>query len=339
MKDLAAEGVTTMSDQLTGAALGLQPELDLLTILALDPTNPVRLRSYFDSTIFIKDAITDLSSINIFPGEGYDKLRVIGTKFVLDGSTQGLTAGLNFNYIFPGPFPVGPDGLMDFASAAAVVVQAQPFYDQGWQMCFHANGDKAQDQLFAVVDTMRTANPRPDPRTRLEHFTVHQPSSLDQEVARAKALDLHVSVTIGHVFFWGQVFSETLLGADIADQIDPIRSLVEAGVVTSTHSDSPVVTCDPLRNVEIASTRLWQALPQEVLGGDQTVSVSEALKTVTLSAAHSLFLEKQVGSLEIGKLADLAVLEQDPTAVPSSQIDEIAVSRTYLAGKALYTAP
>lgn len=336
---LAAQGVTTMSDQLTGAALGLQAELDLLSALAIDPTNPVRLRSYFDSSIFIKNSVTDLSNLNIFPGEGYDKLRVIGTKFVLDGSTQGLTAGLNFPYIFPGPFPVAPDGLMDFASAAAVVNQAQPFYDKGFQMCFHANGDRAQDQLFMVVETMRTSNPRPNPRTRLEHFTVHQPASLAQEVARARELDLHVSVTIGHVFFWGEVFSKTLLGAAIADQIDPIRSLIEAGVVTSTHSDSPVVTCDPLRNVEIASNRLWQAVPQEVLGAEQTVSVDEALKTVTISAAHSLFLEKQVGSLEVGKLADLAILKQDPTTVPTDQIDEIEVLRTYLGGKALYVAP
>lgn len=336
---LAAQGVTTMSDQLTGAALGLGPELDLLNLLALDPTNPVRLRSYFDSSIFIKNSVTDLGNLNIFPGEGYDRLKVIGTKFVLDGSTQGLTAGLNFNYIFPGPFPVAPDGLMDFVSAAAVLSQAQPFYDKGFQMCFHANGDKAQDQLFMVVDAMRTSNPRPDPRTRLEHFTVHQPSSLAAEVARARELDLHVSVTIGHVFFWGQVFSQTLLGADIADEIDPIRSLIEAGVITSTHSDSPVVTCDPLRNVEIASTRLWQAVPQQVLGIDETVSVEEALKTITISAAHSLFLEKQVGSLEVGKLADLAVLNQDPTTVAPDKIDEIGVLRTYLAGKALFVAP
>jgi predicted amidohydrolase YtcJ len=339
MDVLAARGVTAMSDQLTGAVLGLEPELELLNALALDPTNPVRIRSYFDSSIFIKDSATDLSTLNLFPGEGYDRLRVIGTKFVLDGSTQGLTAGLNFPYIFPGPFPVAPDGLMDFASAAAVVALAQPFYDKGFQLCFHANGDRAQDQLFMVVDALRSANPRPNPRTRLEHFTVHQPSSLDEAVASARELDLHVSVTIGHVFFWGQVFSETLLGSDVADLIDPIRSLMEAGVVTSTHSDSPVVTCDPLRNVETASTRLWQGIPQEVLGADQTIPVQDALKTVTINAAHSLFLEKQVGSLEVGKLADLAVLEQDPTAVASDQIAEINVSRTYLAGKALFVAP
>lgn len=332
---LAAQGITTVSDQLTGSALGINNELEVFGGLALDPANPVRIRSYLDSSQFNGN----LDTLDIFAGEGYDRLRVIGAKFVTDGSTQGLTAGLNFNYIFPGPFPVAPNGLMDFASDVALLSVVQPFYDLGFQLSFHTNGDRAQDQVFSVVRMLRAENPRPDARTRIEHFTVHQTSELAEHVATARELELEISHTIGHVFFWGKVFNDTLLGADVARHIDPVRSLLEAGVNVSTHSDSPVSSPNPLRNIQTLSTRLWQVPPQQVLGPDQIIPVEDAIDTVTINAARMMFLDRQVGTLEVGKLADLVILDQDPTAVAPTEITGINVLGTYLAGQQVFQAP
>ncbi|GMU56709.1 MAG: hypothetical protein AMXMBFR33_58550 [Candidatus Xenobia bacterium] len=332
MDVLAAQGITTASDQLTGSALGINGELDVFGLLELDPSNPVRIRCYIDA--FLMD-----DTLNVFAGEGYDKLRVIGAKFITDGSTQGLTAGLNFNYIFPGPFPVAPNGLLDFASDMALLSLAQPIYDQGFQICFHTNGDRAQDQVFSVVRMLRANNPRPDPRTRIEHFTVHQTSELAEHVATARELELEISHTIGHVFFWGKVLNDTLLGADVARHIDPVRSLLDAGVNVSTHSDSPVSSPNPLRNIQTLTTRLWQVPPQQVLGPDEIISVEDAIDTVTINAARMMFLDRQVGTLEVGKLADLVILDQDPTAVAPTQITSINVLGTYLAGQQVFQAP
>ncbi len=332
MDVLAAQGITTASDQLTGSALGINGELDVFGLLELDPSNPVRIRCYIDA--FLMD-----DTLNVFAGEGYDRLRVIGAKFVTDGSTQGLTAGLNFNYIFPGPFPVAPNGLLDFASDMALLALAQPIYDQGFQLSFHTNGDRAQDQVFSVVRMLRANNPRPDPRTRIEHFTVHQTSELAEHVATARELELEISHTIGHVFFWGKVLNDTLLGADVARHIDPVRSLLAAGVNVSTHSDSPVSSPNPLRNIQTLSTRLWQVPPQQVLGPDEIIPVEDAIDTVTINAARMMFLDRQVGTLEVGKLADLVILDQDPTAVAPTQITGINVLETYLAGQQVFQAP
>ena len=335
MNDLAARGITSASDLLTGAALGLNAEQEVFAALALDPTNPCRLTCYIDTNSSV------VSQINVFAGEGYERLRYVGAKVVTDGSTQGLTAGLNFNYIFPGPFPVAPNGLMDFASLADLLLLTKPWYDAGFQISFHANGDRALEQVFSAVQIMQAANPR-DARTRIEHFTVHQPAALASHVATARDLKLEISHTIGHVFFWGQVFNNTLLGNQVSPNIDPVRSLLQAGVPVSTHSDSPVSTPFPLRNIEILATRLWQAPPGQVqvLGPAEIVPVSDAIKTVTRFAARALFSDPEVGTLEVGKMADLVVLGDDPNAVAPGQISKIPVIATYLEGKQVSgTAP
>lgn len=324
---LAQAGVTTYSDMLLGAFAGPDMESELLQLLSLDPTNPCRIRAYIDT------AGVDLKALNMFPGEGDDRVRIIGAKIVTDGSTQGLTAGLSFDYQYPGPYPAKPNGLTEFKSADDFYKTALPWYLAGWQLATHSNGDRALDYVLNGLAMLQKTKPNKDARFRIEHFTVHTPAEVKSQVAFAKRLNVIVGFTIGHVYFWGQVFHDTLLGDTNSEYLVPLKTLIDAGIVVATHSDSPVTSPNPLRNVYIATNRLWQAEPQKVLNPSEIITVPQALKTITINPASSLFLDGKVGSLEVGKLADLVVLSTDPTKVKPSDIRGIKVLATWLDGR------
>jgi predicted amidohydrolase YtcJ len=99
----------------------------------------------------------------------------------------------------------------------------------------------------------------------------------------------------------------------------------------SVHSDSPATPVEPLRYLQTAVTRNIRKT-DDVLSPAQRISIHQALKTVTIYPAYQCFLEDKVGSLEVGKLADLVVLDRNPCAVDPKQIAEIKVLQTYLEG-------
>lgn len=99
------------------------------------------------------------------------------------------------------------------------------------------------------------------------------------------------------------------------------------------HSDTPVSNVGPLNYISEEVTRLWQLPPQKVLGHDQAVSVEDAIRAITIDAAYQIFADNIVGSLEVGKLADLVVLEKNPRQTPPAEIRNIKVLGTYVNGK------
>jgi predicted amidohydrolase YtcJ len=322
----AQNGVTSVGDMLTGAVLTLAPEEEILSRLALDSSPVVRMQAYLDTQTI------EPTRSNVFAGEGTDEFRIQGAKFTLDGSTQGLTAALNFNYqdavtpYLPGP----PNGTLDIPDDAQLFQQMSAWHALGFQIASHANGDRALEQAFRMYSSLP---PRPDARFRVEHFTVHTDAELPGHVARAKELGVYVSMTIGHVFFWGQVFHDTILPSEVADNIDPSASLLQGGVPISFHSDSPISPAQPLRYIQTAVTRVWQTPVQQILNPDERISREQALKAVTLDAAATIATDHKVGSLEVGKYADLVVLGANPLTVPEETIADIPVLATYVGGE------
>jgi hypothetical protein len=102
----------------------------------------------------------------------------------------------------------------------------------------------------------------------------------------------------------------------------------------SLHNDPPVTPEEPLRNISVAVTRT--APSGRVLGPDERLTVEQAIKAQTIDAAWQLFADDIVGSLEVGKYADLVVLSADPRMVPPEQIADLDVRATYLAGRQVY---
>lgn len=316
---LAAAGVTTTAEIALGTSFGLERELALLKALAAEPSTPVRFRVYLYGPAIPAGSL-------LRPGDGDDRLRLVGVKFVGDGSNQGLTGALNAPYSWPAG--TTNRGALDFADAE-LLARVRPFFDQGWQISVHANGDRAIDQVLGVYGTLLAGNPDPARRRlRIEHFTI----TTEAQVKRVKELGLTPGMTIGHVGFWGEPFHDRIIGAERAERIDPTASLARSGVRFALHSDSPVSPVGPLRYVADASARLWQTPPRKVLGPDQRITVDRALCAVTLDAAYQLFLDDRVGSLEVGKWADLVVLEKNPRTTPPDEIRRIMVVETWLSG-------
>jgi len=316
LRNMSAKGVTTAGDLNTGLALGLDTEIALLKSLAAE--SPVRVRCYLAYLALLGKMPP------VRPFEGDDKVGFVGIKVTADGSTQGYTAAVGIPYV-----GTTNRGSLDWPETQDLIGKLRPYYDAGWQIATHANGDRAIDQTLEVYGSLLANTPdKASRRLRLEHFTVTTPAQLE----RVRDLGASVSMTIGHVYFWGSVFQRAILGADRAARIDPAGDLKRLGIRYSFHSDSTVTSVDPLRYLMNAVTRVPQQNDGKVLGPKQRISIDDALQAMTLDAAYQVFLDDRVGSLEVGKYADLIVLDRNPRRVDPADLGSLKIQRVYLGG-------
>ncbi len=321
MNKIASTGVTTASEMSVGGNFGVDKEVAIYKAIFAKNASPIRVRGY----LFSEAMPTGKTTVK--PNEGDDQLRFIGVKYISDGSTQGLTAALNEPYTYPKNSKWS--GALNFKDAE-IYASMKSFFDQGWQISTHANGDKAIDQTLASYTKLLAGNTKPqDRRLRIEHFTVNNKS----QVEKAVKLGVIPSFTIGHVDYWGAAFNDHIIGPDRAKRIDPAGDFKRAGGRFTLHSDTPVSNVGPLNYVSEEVTRLWQLPPQKVLGPDQAVSVDDALRAITIDAAYQIFADDKVGSLEVGKQADLVILEKNPRTTPPADIRNIKVKGTWIDGK------
>ena len=321
MKKFASTGVTTASEMSVGGNFGVDKEVAIYKAIFAKNASPIRVRGY----LFSEAMPTGKTAIK--PNEGDDQLRFIGIKYISDGSTQGLTAALNAPYTYPKDSKWS--GALNFKDAE-IYASMKSFFDQGWQISTHSNGDKAIDQTLTSYTKLLAGNAKPqDRRLRMEHFTVNNES----QVKKAAKLGVVPSFTIGHVDYWGAAFNDHIIGPERAKRIDPAGDFKRAGGKFTLHSDSPVSNVGPLNYISEEVTRLWQLPPQKVLGPDQAVTVDDAIRAITIDAAYQLFADNIVGSLEVGKQADLVILEKNPRQTPPADIRNIKVKGTWVDGK------
>jgi predicted amidohydrolase YtcJ len=114
----------------------------------------------------------------------------------------------------------------------------------------------------------------------------------------------------------------------------PCGSAVKTGMRISLHNDPPVTPEEPLRNISVAATRT--APSGRVIGPEQRITVEQAIRAQTIDAAYQLFADDIIGSLEVGKYADMVMLSADPRTVPPEDIADLEVRATFLAGKKVY---
>ncbi|RJQ59898.1 MAG: amidohydrolase [Desulfobacteraceae bacterium] len=172
-------------------------------------------------------------------------------------------------------------------------------------------------------------SPRPNPRHRIEHCSVCAPS-LAKEIA---SLGITVVTQPSFIFFNGDRYLRTVPNSDLR-HLYPIRTLVENRVVVAAGSDCPIAPPNPLIGIRSAVSRKTEKglsiLPEE------GIPAMEAVKMFTLHAARAGFEEKIKGSVTPGKLADLAVLNGDPTESPADEIKDIEVEMTILNGEVVW---
>ena len=261
------------------------------------------------------------------------QFKVSAIKYWADGSTQGFTAALNEDYINTPSWSDTSNGSTNYPTTQALQSVVQPWFEKGWQIVIHSNGDRATDMVLDVYNNI-IPQPVPDPPTiyhRIEHFTV---TNKDQ-IAAAKKLELAVSHVIGHVEYWGDPFKDYVLGEPRANCIDPVKSDVEARLVWSLHSDSPVTPVSPLEYLRTATTRLTTP-GNNVSGLNQAVDLQTALAGVTINPAKQIGIGDMVGTLEVGKKADFVVLDQDIRNTPTEKLGGVKVLQTWIGGQVVY---
>jgi predicted amidohydrolase YtcJ len=139
-----------------------------------------------------------------------------------------------------------------------------------------------------------------------------------------------------HTFYWGDWHRSSVLGPERAENISPTGWVRARGMMFGTHHDAPVASPDPMRVLSATVTRRTRS--GWVLGPEQRVDAMTALKAMTIWPAWQHFEERTKGSLEVGKLADFAILSADPTTVDPLEIVNIRVLETIKEGRSVYRA-
>jgi len=280
-------------------------------------------------------AYPDILTVDtIEPTQSYDqRYRVGGVKLTIDGSPQGKTAWLTAPYFRP---PEGQEAT--YAGYPAVdpqVVRAsiERAFANDWQILVHANGDAAIDALIDGVRAARSLYPDVENRPVLIHG---QTLRLDQ-VPALKALNIFPSLFPMHTFYWGDWHRDSVLGPKRAELISPTGAVRDLGMRFGTHHDAPVALPDSMRVLSATVTRRTRS--GDILGPLQRVDVPTALRAMTLWPAWQHFEENEKGSLEVGKLADLVVLSENPLTVDPERLHTLSVRETYKEGRRIYAAP
>lgn len=263
-------------------------------------------------------------------GSYQNHYRIGGVKIALDGSPQGKTAWLSKPYLVP---PPGQDALysgyaaMSDEKAFALVDEA---FANHWQLIAHANGDAAIDQLIRAVRAANEKHGKADRRP----VAIHAQTARRDQVKAFKEEGILPAFFPTHTFYWGDWHRDSVLGPERAANISPLGWAIENNMTFTSHHDSPVVMPDAMRVLAASVNRTTRT--GRILGPQHRISPLIGLKAQTIWAAKQHFEEKSKGTIEVGKLADFAILSENPLEIDPSRIANIAVEETIKEGQSVY---
>ena len=319
-------GVTTAADMGTG--IFGNPVGEIQAIKAAVASDPVGVRVLL--TPIITDFITRQKSAEQALAEVRDWQTMNDNQVTVGNHFKLMIDGA----IFSGLSQMGSPGYLDGHTGVWMVdvptleTFAKTFWDAGFQIHAHSNGDAATARFIDLLDYLLRESPRADHRMTLEHFAY----STEDQNRKLAALGAAVSANPYYHYILSEMYSGDWLGPDRGPQMVRLGSLESKGVPVGLHSDSPMAPLSPL-------TLMWTAVARENISGEKTgqgevMSRYGALKAITIDAAWILGLEDSIGSIRAGKAADFTVLAADPLTVPLEQLRSIEVIGTVYAGTA-----
>ncbi len=254
------------------------------------------------------------------------RFSLYGMKFWADGSNQAETAAQTQPYL-----NTEKRGTLGYTHEQAVELCGKA-RDAGWTILVHCQGDAAIDQVLDAIEAAYGANSAMG-LNRVEHATMARPDQIE----RMKRLGCEATYMTDFIYLYGAAYRDQIFGAPRAEFMVPVGAAAKAGIGYSMHTDNPAagLPLNPLRLVQTTVTRRC-ITDGSVLGPDLRLTVEEALRGITLHAARHMGLEDAIGTLEVGKEADLTILESDPHTTDPEQLSAIKVSETWLAGTTAY---
>ncbi|MGF1696224.1 amidohydrolase [Vibrio lamellibrachiae] len=308
-------GVTTMSD--CGMGLPINP-FPLYQALSKMPIFKTRMAAYPLVPNFKDQELEEFKSLS------NDRLFATKTKHIpTDGSIQGFTAVLKegdkyYNGKENGHFQYDKETTYESVFYA---------HKLGYSISFHCNGEGCTEALLDLIERMQNECPQPNVRHCLEHNQMVTPEQMD----RMNKLGVVHNLFGTHIPFWGDVHATQTVGPERVKTLNPFQTSVKKGIPFSIHCDDVVTQVNPL-------FMMWGAMNRQcvfsgnVYGEDECLTAEQALHAVTLGAAYLMEQEHMIGSIEVGKLADMAILNEDVLSADKTLVKNIKVHATMLGG-------
>lgn len=303
-EEALAVGLTTVH-----CIISSQHELTVLHELEMAGKLPIRLQ-----VLIPIDKLRFASQLGITTGFGNDWLRIGGMKIFTDGSLGARTAALSA--------PYSDDrlnrGILTYKQEELEKL-IEEAHTAGFQIATHAIGDEA---IRVALSCYRKLRNRKKMRHRIEHSSVLSPNLI------SCISELNLIVSVQPSFVRSDTWIESRLGSRRSRYANAFKTLKQMNVLTVAGSDCPIEPLSPLLGICAAVDRL----------SPESLSVNDAISLYTINAAYASFEEHAKGSVEVGKFADLVVLEKDPREVPASNISRIRVLMTIVGGKPAYSS-
>ena len=275
----------------------------------------LRVRAYL---MWTERNIEAVESLGIRTGLGNSMLKLGSAKMLVDGSIGARTAA------FFEPYEDEPatKGIV-MIPEDELVQRVKAVHRTGSQVAIHAIGDYAIETTINAIEEAIKDSPRKDHRHRIEHCEI----LTSNQIERIKQLGIVPSVQPNFAGEWSDPggLYETRIGKRRLRQNNPYRYLLDEGIRLSFGSDG--MPFNPIYGI-------WSAVNHWVR--ESRITLEEAVRGFTLDAAYASFEEDLKGSIEAGKLADIAILEKDLTEIPSEEIRDVKVHMTLVGGKIMY---
>jgi predicted amidohydrolase YtcJ len=312
-----AAGLTTICDpQVTSRELTAYREARARDVL--------RIRTV---AMPLSHQLDELLEIGLVGPFGDDWLRIGGMKFYTDGAVTGGTAVFSK--------PMGQDGQYrgtlyhEPADLAGLLRRAGA---AGWQLAIHTMGDRAMGIMLDGVEAADATSPNPggDNRHRIEHCTYPTP----EQLGRIARLGMVPVTQPGSIAELGDIWLDHL--GDRIHRATPLRSMLELGIRPAISSDAFVQSYRPLDTIAAAMLRVTPNGTR--VGADQELTAQEAVAAHTIDAARAIRMDDRIGSIEPGKLADLAIVDGDLLTTSAAAMRGLSIWMTVLGGRTAFAA-
>lgn len=313
-KHLLSHGITTVGF----VSCGLVSLKALLELWRNGELN-IRVRVYLNPANGGVDVIGVLRELGVKVGFGDEYLKIMGIKLFLDGALGARTAWLSEPYSDDPSTSGYPLMDLDKLKETAKIVD-----EAGLQLAVHAIGDRA---VRAALDVLRELPNTGKLRHRIEHVSIIKDDDL-KLMAELGA----VAVVQPH-FIISDWWAINRLGEKRIKWLYRFKSLIDAGIPVSFSTDAPVEPVNPWETVYAAVTRgVYEHVPFYEATLHESLNVVEALHAYTYGSAYAIHSERELGSLEQGKLADFLVIDRDPLSISERELRYIRVLEVYVGG-------
>ena len=318
-EEALSKGITSFQD--AGSSF---EQIDVFKEMAEDGSLDIRL------WVMVRESVAELTE-NLAEyrmiGVGEDRLTVRAIKMAIDGALGSHGAWLLEPYAdLPESAGLNTSDLEDAAATAELAIE------HGYQFAMHAIGDRGNRETLDMFQWAFDNNPdEEDLRWRIEHAQNLHPD----DIPRFENMQVIAAMQGVHATSDGPWIADRLGQERVERGAYVWRDLIDAGVIIGNGTDAPVEDVDPIASYYSSVSRMMSN--GEVLTPRQKMTRMEALRSYTINNAYAGFEEDIKGSLEVGKLADITVLDRDILTIPEEDIPNTAISYTIVGGEVMYS--